>query len=100
MAFPFGTLIVNVAGSFLIGVLTEFFAFRSGFSQKTRLFLTTGVIGGFTTFSTFSLDTISLWERGHWAIGLAYMIVSVAFSIGALLAGLAIIRLFVHGQTA
>jgi fluoride exporter len=69
--FPFGTLIVNVLGSVVMGLLTELFVVRSGLPQELRLFMTTGVLGGFTTFSTFSLDTVTLWERGHWVLRLA-----------------------------
>ena len=61
--FPFGTLIVNFAGSFLMGLLAGYFAFRPGIGQHMRLFLTTGVLGGFTTFSAFSLDAALLVER-------------------------------------
>jgi len=59
---PVGTLIVNVAGSFLMGLLAGYFAFRPGLGQHMRLFLTTGVLGGFTTFSAFSLDAALLIE--------------------------------------
>ncbi|MGV2184002.1 fluoride efflux transporter CrcB [Rhizobium rhizogenes] len=99
MAFPYGTLAVNVAGSFLMGVLAEYFAFRNGVSQEIRLFLTTGILGGFTTFSTFSLDTISLGERGQWVTAAAYVAVSLVFSLAGLFAGLAIVRFFAQGQT-
>lgn len=99
MAFPYGTLTVNVAGSLLMGVLAEYFAFRSGVSQEIRLFLTTGILGGFTTFSTFSLDTISLWERGQWATAATYVAVSLVLSLAGLFAGLAIIRFLAQGQT-
>lgn len=99
MAFPYGTLAVNVAGSILMGILAEYFAFRGGVAQETRLFLTTGILGGFTTFSTFSLDTISLWERGQWAIAAAYVAVSLVCSLAGLFAGLAIIRFLAQGQT-
>ena len=61
--FPFGTLIVNVLGSFLIGLLAGYFGFRTGIDQHVRLFLTTGILGGFTTFSAFSLDAALLVER-------------------------------------
>lgn len=100
MAFPYGTLTVNVAGSFLMGVLAEYFAFRSGASQEIRLFLTTGVLGGFTTFSTFSLDAISIWERGQWGTAVAYIAISLVLSLAGLFAGLAIIRFLAQGQTA
>ncbi|WEX74594.1 fluoride efflux transporter CrcB [Sinorhizobium numidicum] len=100
VAFPFGTLSVNVAGSFVMGVLAEYFALRSGFSQEMRLFLTTGILGGFTTFSTFSLDAISLWERGEWGNAAAYVVISLVLSLAGLLAGLAIIRFLAQGQAA
>ena len=68
--FPFGTLIVNVVGSFVMGVIAGLFALR-GHHPALRLFLTTGVIGGFTTFSAFSLDTALLLERGQSGIAMA-----------------------------
>src|SRR5918912_1508038 len=70
--FPFGTLIVNVLGSFLIGILAGYFAFRPGIGQHMRLFLTTGVLGGFTTFSAFSLDTALLVERQAYGMAVGY----------------------------
>ncbi|CAN7338291.1 fluoride efflux transporter CrcB [Rhizobium sp. LjRoot258] len=100
MGFPYGTLAVNVTGSFLMGVLAEYFAIRGGFSQELRLFLTTGMLGGFTTFSTFSLDSISLWERGQWGAGAAYVAFSLLLSLGGLCAGLAIVRFLAQGQPA
>ena len=90
--FPFGTLIVNVAGSFLIGLLAGYFAFRTGIDQHLRLFLTTGVLGGFTTFSAFSLDAALLFERHEYWLGAAYVAASVGVSLLALLVGLAIYR--------
>ncbi|OJY75031.1 fluoride efflux transporter CrcB [Rhizobium sp. WW_1] len=97
--FPFGTLIINVLGAFIMGLLTEYFAFRGGMSQEVRLFLTTGVLGGFTTFSTFALESVMLWERGQWGPSIAYVALSVFLSIGALIAGLAIVRLIIQAQT-
>ncbi|MDK4738452.1 fluoride efflux transporter CrcB [Rhizobium sp. CNPSo 3464] len=99
LGFPFGTLAVNVVGSLIMGLLTEYFVLRSGLPQEFRLFLTTGILGGFTTFSTFSLDAVALWERGQWAISLIYVALSVALSLGALVAGLMIIRLLAQSQT-
>ena len=93
-AFPWGTLTVNVAGSFLMGALTGWLAFRAGegWTQGARLFLATGVLGGFTTFSAFSLDAILLWERGQVTAAAAYVGASVGASIVALVAGLAMMR--------
>lgn len=90
--FPFGTLIVNVAGSFLMGLLAGYFAFRPGVPQHMRLFLTTGVLGGFTTFSAFSLDTALLIERHSFGLAAGYAVGSVAASISALFFGLAVFR--------
>ena len=91
--FPSGTLAVNIVGSLIMGLLAEYWALKSGLSQPFRLFLTTGILGGFTTFSAFSLDTALLWERGQPATALFYAIASVVLSVGALFAGLWIIRM-------
>jgi CrcB protein len=90
--FPFGTLIVNVLGSFVMGALAGYFAFRPGIAQHMRLFLTTGILGGFTTFSAFSLDTALLVERHAYALAAGYIVGSVAASVGALFLGLALFR--------
>lgn len=95
--FPFGTLGVNVIGSFIMGLLAGYFAFKGEASQTWRLLLTTGVLGGFTTFSTFSLDVALLWERGDITGMTLYLVTSVALSIGGLLAGLALVRQFAGG---
>ena len=94
IAFPWGTLTVNILGSFLMGALAGWLAFKAehGWSQPLRLFLTTGVLGGFTTFSAFSLDAVLLWERGQAGHAAAYVAASVALSITGLLAGLALVR--------
>ncbi len=92
LGFPFGTLIVNIAGSFLMGLLAGYFAFRPGVDQHMRLFLTTGILGGFTTFSAFSLDTMLLIERNRYALAAGYAAGSVAFSVAALFIGLALFR--------
>src|SRR3954467_5066648 len=76
--FPYGTLIVNIAGSFAMGLLAGYFAFRPGIGQHVRLFLTTGILGGFTTFSAFSLDAAVLAERHAYGAAAAYMVGSVA----------------------
>jgi len=90
--FPTGTLIVNVVGSFVMGLLAGYFAFRPGISQEMRLFLTTGILGGFTTFSTFSLDSALLIERHQYALAATYVAGSVAAGIVALFFGLALFR--------
>ena len=88
--FPFGTLIVNVVGSFVIGLFAGYFAFRPGIGQHMRLFLTTGLLGGFTTFSAFSLDTALLIERHQYALAAGYAAGSVLASLIALFVGLAL----------
>ncbi|MBB4064689.1 fluoride efflux transporter CrcB [Gellertiella hungarica] len=90
--FPWGTLIVNVAGSFVIGVFVEAIARRFGASEPARLLLVTGFLGGFTTFSSFSLDAAALMERGALGLAAAYVLASVVVSLGALFAGLALVR--------
>ena len=92
LAFPWGTLIINIAGSFLIGVFVECFALRWELPQVARLFLTVGICGGFTTFSTFLLDAFVLAERGALWPAAAYIAGSVVLSIAGLFAGLHLIR--------
>lgn len=91
---PWGTLTVNVVGSFAMGALVAWLAFKAGegWSQPLRLFLTTGILGGFTTFSAFSLDAALLWERGDAGTAFAYVAASVLLSIAGLAAGLAFVR--------
>jgi CrcB protein len=92
-AFPWHTLIANVTGSLVMGLLVGYFAFKGGeVSQHWRLFLTTGILGGYTTFSAFSLDTILLYQRGELGLAALYVILSVALSVGGLLAGLTLVR--------
>jgi CrcB protein len=90
--FPFGTLIANVVGSFLMGLCAGYFAFRPGLDQQMRLFLTTGILGGFTTFSAFSLDSALLIERHAYGLAAGYALGSVIASISALFFGLAMFR--------
>lgn len=97
--FPYGTLTVNILGSILMGLLAELFVIRSGLPQELRLFLTTGVLGGFTTFSTFSLDAATLWERGQWGIAAGYVVLSLVLSVAGLFAGLMLIRVTGQGQS-
>jgi fluoride exporter len=92
--FPWGTLTVNVVGGFAMGLIAEWLALRAGAAsmQHLRLFLTTGILGGFTTFSAFSLDAVLLWERGETGMAIAYLLASVILSIAGLFAGLSIVR--------
>jgi CrcB protein len=92
-ALPFGTLAVNVLGSFLMGLLVATLAEGSAATQPWRLFLATGVLGGFTTFSAFSLDALTLWQRGQVGAALLYVAASVLLSLAAIAAGFAIARL-------
>lgn len=89
--FPSGTIAVNVVGSLAMGLIAGWFAFR-GDGHLTRLFLTTGVLGGFTTFSAFSLDAALLWERGQFALAGMYVCGSVAAGIVGVFAGLGVMR--------
>ena len=93
-AFPYATLFENISGSLIMGVLAAYFAFKGDATQHWRLFLTTGILGGYTTFSAFSLDTALLYERGELGLAALYVGVSVALSIGGLFAGLALVRQF------
>ena len=91
--FPVGTMTVNVVGGLFMGLLAGYFALRyTGGGQGLRLFLTTGILGGFTTFSAFSLDALLLWERGDAVTALVYVVLSVLLSIAALAAGLYVMR--------
>jgi CrcB protein len=91
-AFPYGTFLINVTGSILMGLIAGYFAFKGGASQHWRLFFTTGILGGYTTFSAFSLDAALLWERNEIVLASVYVIGSVALSILGLFAGLWLIR--------
>ncbi len=90
--FPWGTLLVNVAGSFVMGVLVEGWALAWSAGPELRAFLTVGVLGGFTTFSTFSLDVVYLIERQQALAAAAYAAASVAMSVGSLFLGLMLMR--------
>ena len=90
--FPWGTLTVNVVGCFIIGLLAELITRKFGASTELRLLLITGVLGGFTTFSAFSLDAISLFEGGRPGLSAIYIAASVCVSLAAVAAGLAVIR--------
>ncbi|MBK5946834.1 protein CrcB [Rhodobacter veldkampii DSM 11550] len=88
--FPWGTVIVNVAGSFLMGVLVVVLAHKGG--TRYAPFLMTGVLGGFTTFSAFSLDALTIWERGQTGLAAAYVLGSVGLSLAGIVAGMAVAR--------
>jgi fluoride exporter len=92
--FPYATFFINVTGSLIMGLAAGYFAFKSGGSQHWRLFLTTGILGGYTTFSTFSLDTALLYERGELGLAAFYVIASVMIGIAGLFTGLALVRHF------
>ena len=90
--FPWGTLIINITGSFVMGVFAGLFATRWNLPQATRIFLTVGICGGYTTFSTFSLDSFYLIERGELAATAVYMIGSAVLSVGALIGAMHLVR--------
>jgi len=90
--FPWGVLIVNVAGGFAMGVVAGLAVTLLRPAGPLHLFLAVGVLGGFTTFSAFSLDTVALLQAGRHGAAAAYVVASVALSVGALAAGLALVR--------
>lgn len=90
--FPYATLFINVTGSAIMGLIAGWFAFKGHDSSHWRLFLTTGILGGYTTFSAFSLDAALLYERGELGLSALYIIASVVLSIAGLFAGLWLIR--------
>jgi CrcB protein len=93
-AFPWGTFIINVTGSTVMGLIAGYLAVKGEASYPWRLFLMTGILGGYTTFSAFSLDTALLYERGEIGLALAYVLGSVVLSIAGLFCGLALVRHF------
>jgi CrcB protein len=90
--FPYGTFIINISGSTVMGLIAGYLAFKGEASQHWRLFLMTGILGGYTTFSAFSLDTALLYERGEVGLAALYVVGSVVISIVGLFAGLALVR--------
>ena len=90
--FRYATFFINVSGSFVMGLIAAWFAFKGDASQHWRLFLTTGILGGYTTFSTFSLDAALLYERGQLTLAAVYVIGSVVLGLIGLFAGLAVVR--------
>jgi CrcB protein len=94
ISFTWGTLIVNVVGSLAMGLIAGWFALRGHSGELTRLFLTTGILGGFTTFSAFSLEVALLWQRGQTTAAALYAVGSVLCAVGGVFAGLAMMRHF------
>lgn len=92
VGFPVGTLTINVLGSLLMGLAVGWFAARGELGATWRLLVTTGVLGGFTTFSAFSLEVVLLYERGALGLALLYVLASVGLSIAALALGLGLTR--------
>ncbi len=90
--FPMHTLVINVTGSMVMGMIAGWFALKGGAAGHLRLFLATGVLGGYTTFSAFSLDAILLWERHDYLLAAYYVGGSVVLSLLGLVAGLWIMR--------
>ena len=93
-AFPWHTFFINITGSLVMGLIAGWFALKAGASQDWRLFLTTGILGGYTTFSAFSLDAALLYERGELGQAAFYVVGSVLLSIAGLFAGLWLVRAF------
>ena len=90
--FPVGTLVINITGSFLLGLILRYAVDTPTLSAETRAFLTIGFCGGYTTFSTFSYETVALMEDGQWLRGGAYVVLSVGLSLLAVFLGLAAAR--------
>ena len=90
--WPFGTFTVNVVGSFAMGLIVGYFALRGHGSQAWLLFLATGILGGFTTFSAFSLDVAVLFERGRLDLTVVYVLASLMLSVAGLFLALALVR--------
>ncbi|WP_321339796.1 fluoride efflux transporter CrcB [Breoghania sp.] len=90
--FPYGTLTVNILGSFMMGLLIATLSRMDGSSHGVRLLVATGMLGGFTTFSSFSLDFATLWERGQMELAAGYAAITVIVSIAALFAALWLVR--------
>ena len=94
LAFPYGTFFINVSGSFLMGVVAELALLRASWlGPLTRLALLTGLLGGYTTFSSYSYETLALFGERGWRISVAYALGSVLLGIAACYAGMTLVRL-------
>jgi CrcB protein len=91
-AFPYGTFIINITGSLVMGLIAGYLAFKGDAAQPWRLFIMTGILGGYTTFSAFSLDSMLLYERGEFGLAAFYVIGSVVIAIAGLFGGLTLMR--------
>jgi CrcB protein len=96
--FPVGTLGINAAGCLAMGLIAGYFAFRGHLPEGARLFLMTGILGGFTTFSAFSLDAALLWERGEVGLAAVYVGASVILSLAGVAIGLLVSRAMFAGS--
>ncbi|PZO84838.1 MAG: fluoride efflux transporter CrcB [Micavibrio aeruginosavorus] len=94
LSFPYGTLFVNVFGSFLMGVAIGAFALHGNVPQEMKSLVTVGFLGGFTTFSAFSLDIVTLYEQGDIGLAALYVVLSLILSLLAIFAGLILMRSF------
>ncbi len=92
--FPYGIMLINITGSTVMGLIAGYLAFKGEASQPWRIFIMTGILGGYTTFSAFSLDAAVLYERGEIGLAALYVFASVVLAIGGLFAGLALVRHF------
>ena len=91
-SFPFGTIVVNVLGAFLMGLVVSYFADKVNISQNIKMFLTIGFLGGFTTFSTFNLDFYQLFSNGEILASLLYLFVTFTFTVIAFYLGLSLFK--------
>ena len=96
LAFPYGTLAVNVAGSLILGLLLEFLTTRYGLGGNVRTFFVVGVLGSYTTFSSFSLEVIALMERHAYGPAAVYVLANVLLSVGGLFGGLLLARAVIN----
>jgi fluoride exporter len=99
VGFPVGTLVVNVTGSLLLGILWKYALATPSMTVETRALLTTGFCGGYTTFSTYSLETAALFEAGDYGRAISYATASVLLSLGATFIGFRIARILLEART-